>query len=44
MLPARVKAIIVTEQRKIVEIRDVPLPKIKNGWVLVRVHAVGDRL
>jgi len=41
MPPPIIKAVVVSEPGKAAKIQDVSLPKIKDGWVLVKVLAVG---
>lgn len=43
MLPEKMKAVVLTEPTKAVEVRltDCPVPQVRPGWVLVKVRAFG---
>lgn len=43
MLPEKMKAVVLTEPTKAVEVRltDCPVPQMRPGWVLVKVRAFG---
>lgn len=37
---ATAKAIVVLPEEKVAGIRDVPIPRIRDGWILVKTKAV----
>jgi len=40
-LPKTYKAAVVTGIKKPLEIQELPMPELKNGEILVKVHACG---